>query len=588
MSEREEVLTSFAALREQHHLRPRPNHERRLIFVTNRGPIEHGFGPQGEPVVERGAGGVVSGLLCAAHDRPVSWISLAMTAADRAVARQNPAGIEAPAGLTQVLSRLVAIPEDAYRRHYDGFSNRVLWFVLHGMAPSRRPAESTMRANWERGYAVANAAVAEATVRELRRQGEQTPVMFHDYQIMLAPALVRERLPQARLQHFIHTPWPAPAAWEHVPEDIVRALHYALAANDVIGLQTPRDVAHFLSGIARYCPDVRVDYAGRELFWNGRKIRVHDYPIALTADVVVARSREPEARAQAAAVLDTLPRDADHKLIMRVDRVEPTKNIVAGFRAYERLLRAHPELRGGVTFVAVLVPSREGLRQYRDYAARVTRAVERINARFGTPDWTPVVVVAGNSHQRALACMRHFDVLLVNPLIDGMNLVAKEGAVVNRKRGVIVLSREAGAYAQLRHGVLGVNPTDIAMTSDVLYRALSMPEHERATLAGRLRAALGEESAGGWLSAQLADLGRMRGVLIAPVASPERAGDVATKVEAASDAAHIAAQIAQTQGALFREAHGLAAATPLAMAASDPIAGAGIRGGQRLAPPPGW
>lgn len=482
----------------------------RLIFVTNRGPIEHTFGPGGQPTSSRGAGGVVSGLLGAAQERPVSWISLAMTDADRAVATHRPGGLQGPAGLETLSSHLVAVPEDMYGRYYDGFSNRILWFVLHGMDPLRKPAESTIRDTWERGYVPANQAVANTVVAELRREGTQTPVMFHDYHVMLAPALVRREIPDARLQHFIHTPWPEPFAWHGVPRDIVRALFRGLAANDVIGMQTPRDVRRFLMGIETYCPEMRVDHARQSISWVGREIAVRAYPIALTPHVVVALSRAPQARAEADDLLAAIPQDHDHQVIMRVDRVEPTKNILRGFSAYERLLREHPELRGHVTFLALLVPTREGLREYREYAAAVNAAIERVNARFGSPGWTPIVAVTGNNHDRALACMRRFDVLLVNPLIDGMNLVAKEGAVVNRRDGVIVLSQEAGAYQQLRRGVLGIAPKSVRATAEALYSALTMSRERRAALAAHLRDAVLREDAGGWLAAQLADLERAR------------------------------------------------------------------------------
>lgn len=482
----------------------------RLIFVTNRGPIEHAFGPDGLPHASRGAGGVVSGLLCAAQDRPVSWISLALTEADRAVAAIRPGSIEGPSGLERLASQLVALPEEVFRRHYDGFSNRILWFTLHGMAPLRKTAESTLRDAWERGYVPANAAMARAVAAELRRQGRQTPVMLHDYHVMLAPALVRREVPDARLQHFIHTPWPEPSAWHDLPHDIVRALLRGLAANDVIGMQTPRDVRHFLLGVESYCPEMRVDHARQTISWVGRTITVRAYPIALTPHVVAALSRAPAALAEADEALAAIPQDADHQVIMRVDRVEPTKNIVRGFSAFERLLCEHPELCGHATFLALLVPSREGLREYREYAAEVSAAIKRINARFGTPGWTPIVAVTGNQHNRALACMRRFDVLLVNPLIDGMNLVAKEGAVVNRRDGVIVLSREAGAYQQLRAGVLSIAPASITETTAALYTALSMPRERRAALTAQLREAVLREDAGDWLAAQIAELDRVR------------------------------------------------------------------------------
>jgi len=194
------------------------------------------------------------------------------------------------------------------------------------------------------------------------------------------------------------------------------------------------------------------------------------------------------------------------QLIVRVDRVEPTKNIVRGFQAYEHLLRHNKEIRGQVVFLALLVPSRQGMAEYRRYERQVRAIIDRINARYGTPDWQPVVAIFGNDRARALACMRRYDVLLVNPVIDGMNLVVKEGALVNRRPGVILLSRTAGAYEQMRDHVVGVPPMDVQATAEALEEALATPLEQRAVNALALKALLNEENAKLWLDAQIAEL----------------------------------------------------------------------------------
>lgn len=504
MSVCEGASTAPVALPElQHHKEPLAPAGGRLIFVTNRGPVEHSTGPDGILLATRGAGGVVSGLLCAAEGRPVSWISLAMTEADRAVAETGEA-VAAPDGLEQLAPRLVAVDAETYRRHYYGFSNRALWFVLHGMRPTRGAAQ--LRANWEQGYLPTNEAVARAVIAELTRCGGKTPIIFHDYHLYLAPSLVRRRAPDAHLQHFIHTPWPSVGAWSALPADVVRAIYLGLAGNDVIGMQTERDVRHFLQGAARYLPEARMDSAAGVLRWQGRRIVVRAFPIAVTPASVFGSAAESRAVAEAAALSAQLRRTSDHRIILRVDRVEPTKNILRGFHAYERLLGTHPELRGNVTFLALLVPTREGLAEYRAYARQVRRAIRRLNARFGEGDWQPVVALFGNDHARALACMRDFDVLLVNPLIDGMNLVAKEGGLLNQRDGVLVLSERAGAHAQLADGVLGVDPRDVVAAAEALYAALAMPPERRAELAARVRETLLAEDAGTWLEQQLTAL----------------------------------------------------------------------------------
>lgn len=500
---------------------------RRLIFVTNRGPVEYAFTSEGIARPHRGAGGVVSGLLCAARERPVSWISMAMTDADRAVARAldgntlDRAALPMRADMANLSPRLVNISKATYAQYYNGISNRLLWFAQHGMLSREVGHSAEMRAAWT-GYVAANNALAQAVVAELEHYGETTPVLFHDYHLYLAPAMVRERVPQARLQHFIHIPWPSLEEWGEVPEDMLRAIYRSLSAVDVLGFQTPRDARNFLAGAGRFLPGARVSRDPDELLWHDRRTLVRAYPIAVTPASVRASADTPAARTQARALRRQLRLDAGRKLIVRVDRVEPTKNIVRGFEAYERLLEEQPHWRERVTFLALLVPSRESVAEYQDYAEQVREAIERVNARFGTADWEPIVAIFGNDRARALACMRDYDVLLVNSVADGMNLVVKEGGLLNERNGVIVLSERAGAYAQLHRGALGIAPTDVAGTSQALLAALEMSDDERAARGRRVRDVLEREDANTWLARQLADLMR--------VTSGFASGDVALDV----------------------------------------------------------
>jgi trehalose 6-phosphate synthase len=492
-----------------------------LLFVTNRGPLEHHFDAHGILTAERGAGGVVSGLLCAAEGRRVRWISLAMNDADRAASRATRHGANVPE-LSGVASQLVDVPAATFRNHYDGFSNRVLWFLQHGLASDDLPSRAQLAAYWHEGYVPANEAAASAVVAELAAHdadGDAPPVIFHDYHLYLAPGMVRARAPHARLQHFIHIPWPEADAWECLPEMMVRRIYAGLAANDVLGFQTARDARNFLAGAARYLPGA-VSWRAETLHWAGREVRVAAYPIAVTPQAVATLATTPQAQAAAEDILGSLGRERGRRLILRVDRVEPTKNIVRGFQAYERLLKDEPSLRGTVVFVALLVPSRESLPAYQEEAERVQAAIERINRRFGTRDWQPIVAVYGNDHARALACMRRYDVLLVNPLIDGMNLVAKEGGIVNERDGVIILSTKAGAHTQLAAGVLSINPCDVDQTARALRTALSLSPMERAALASRVRRVVLRESAGAWLERQLAALDEATADRIIPAPRP--------------------------------------------------------------------
>jgi trehalose 6-phosphate synthase len=344
-------------------------------------------------------------------------------------------------------------------------------------------------------------------VEALDACGDMTPVMFQDYHLFLAPMYVRERKPDACLQHFIHVPWPSVEDWETVPVDYLHAIYRGLVANDVIGFQTQGDADRFLEGAERFLPGATILRKPDEIFWRKRRTQVRVYPIAVTPGSLFGCVESSGAEEQAVEIMRELGVSRRRKLILRVDRLEPTKNIVRGFQAYEQVLAAHPTLRGEVTFLALLVPSREGLEEYRNYGRAVRRTIERINRRFGTPDWQPIKAISGNDHARALACMQHYDVLLVNPLADGMNLVAKEGGLLNSHDGVIVLSTRAGAYAQLRDGALGVDPKDVEATAAALYQALMLPQAERAERAGLVRSILlAEGDAGHWLSRQCDDL----------------------------------------------------------------------------------
>ncbi len=486
---------------------------RNLILVSNRGPIEHTLGPDGIPQAIRGAGGVVSGLLCAIGQRPVTWIALAMNEADRAMARaRGKATIQGSDDLGNIALRLVDVPHATYSRYYDGISNRILWFAQHYLlqpTDTRQFSERT-RKDWQQGYSAVNEAVADAVLAELEKQGTATPVLFQDYHLYLAPERVRAARPDAQLAHFIHIPWPESRYWELMPEEMVRAIFRGLASNDVIGFQTHRDASNFLEGAQRFLEGATVVLDERgdtvALNWQGRRVLVQAYPIAVTPTEVLASAAQDDAVAEAECLCREL--DDEMKLIVRVDRIEPTKNIVRGFQAYEQLLRDHKDLHGKVTFLALLVPSRQGMREYQAYERQIRLQVERINARFGREGWQPIVAIFGNHRARALACMRRFDVLLVNPVIDGMNLVVKEGALVNERNGVVVLSRTAGAFEQLGEHALGIPPLDTWATANALHQALQMSSEERHTRASAMKHIMHAEDAFQWLQGQLADLER--------------------------------------------------------------------------------
>jgi len=238
--------------------------------------------------------------------------------------------------------------------------------------------------------------------------------------------------------------------------------------------------------------------------FNGRLTKVRDYPISVAVDEFeehVKRASVQRLRQRIAAL-----RPAGGTLIVRVDRTDPSKNIVRGFSAYELMLREHPELHGRVTMFCQLDPSRQSVPEYVRYLSDIMHAVEHVNDRFGTGSWQPVVLNPDADFAAAVAAYTEYDVLFVNPVADGMNLVSKEGPLVNDHEGVVVLSEQAGSYGELGEHVLGINPFDIAGQADALYQAITMEMPERRTRAAALREQVRTHDVQLWINHQLNDL----------------------------------------------------------------------------------
>lgn len=491
-----------------------------IIVASNRGPVEFYHTADGRLSTKRGAGGVVTALAAFASAVPLKWVAATMTAADREAFTDS----QAPArtvrmGRQSLQVRYVPISPDMYRRYYDSISNEVLWFLQHYMwNPIQSPnfSEEHVR-DWDAGYRPVNEAIARAITDEALAgvaagrtgaDGANTIVMLQDYQLYLAPALVRARLPQATIQQFIHIPWPADRYWQLLPDRFVREIYEGLAGNDVLGFQTVGDMRNFLVGAQAFLSGSRVDFDRQTVVWRRRRLVARVYPVPTDAYELRRTLQTAPARAGAQELGDLL--GDERQIIMRVDRLDPSKNVIRGFLAYELLLRRWPELRGRVSFLAFLIPSRQGLPVYRKYEREVRDLIRRINTQYRTDDWQPIVPFFDNNRPRALAAMRRYDALLVNSIFDGMNLVAKEGPAINERDGVLVLSRTAGAFEQLGEVALPVTPTDLDETATELYEALRMSSRERAQRAERARAIVEAEAPVDWALAQLRDAVSLR------------------------------------------------------------------------------
>src|SRR3984893_17102039 len=488
---------------------PQQIHAHRLIIATNRGPVEYYVTQDKTLKYRRGAGGMVTALIDTGNRMEVTWVAMAMTEGDRmalkAAQQQHSELLSSPLRGQKMQLRYVAIPKPAYRKHYEGISNQVLWFLQHYLFNPNEDSAVTRRIQdaWTNGYYVANRAIADAVIAEIEREDSSAVVMLHDYHLYLAPEMIRKAHPSVIMQQFIHIPWPDIRCWHFLPSNITHAIYSGLVGNDIIGFQTERDARNFLEGARTLLEGAVVDFEEGAIWWQGRRIQTRAYPISIS---VTGERRAVQSAAGRRAVEKIRPLLDGKKTIMRVDRIEPTKNILRGFQAYTQMLDEHPELLGKVTFLAFLVPSRQALPRYQRYSTEVLKIIEEINSKYGSPEWEPIHAFFGNDRTRSLAAMQLYDVLLVNPIIDGMNLVAKEGPAVNQRNGVLVLSRTAGAFQQLGKASIPTSPTDVTETARALYKALTLPDDERAVKARLACQVVERYDLNNWLSRQIRDI----------------------------------------------------------------------------------
>jgi trehalose 6-phosphate synthase len=312
---------------------------------------------------------------------------------------------------------------------------------------------------------------------------------------------VRERAPDAVLAHFVHIPWPQPDYWRVLPDPIRRALHEGVLANDVVGFHTARWARNFL----RSCEDIvgaEVDFTASEARLNGHTTAVRARPISVDPDEFARLAASEAVRDEEARIEESRP----ERLIVRVDRTDPSKNIVRGFRAFELYLEAHPEAHGRVGMLVLLDPSRQDIPEYSEYVGAIQRAARVVNDRFRQEDWEPLEVRIEDNFPQAVAAYKQFDVLLVNAIFDGMNLVAKEAPLVNERDGVLVLSENAGAHEELGRWAITINPFDVAGQAEALHEALELPLDERRARLGAIKAHVRRHDIAAWIESQLDDL----------------------------------------------------------------------------------
>jgi trehalose 6-phosphate synthase len=481
------------------------NDPSRLVLVaSNRGPVSYGLADDGSLTSRRGGGGMVSGmtsgLAAFAVDGDAVWVCAAMSDADRAAARR---GERATGGPGEADVRMLDIPETTFDAAYNGIANSVLWFVHHMLfdTPNQPRFDASFRRDWA-AYVSYNEAFAAALAEESEAG---TRVLVQDYHLALVPGMLRQVRPDARIAHFEHTPWAPPDYFRMLPGDIAASVLEGMLGADHAGFLAGRWASAFLdcceavlgAGVSR-------DASGGGLVnYGGHVTTVGVHPLGVDGESLRSRAAEDDVQAHITQLTELA---AGRQLIVRVDRTELSKNIGRGLAAYAELLGVHPEWRGRVTHLAFAYPSRSGLAEYRAYTDSVRKLAAEVNDRFATPDWQPLVLEVKDDYPRNLAACRVADVLLVNPIRDGMNLVAEEGPTLSAAGCALVLSREAGAAALIGDEALQVNPFDVSATAEALHEALSMPAAERRRRSEAIAERAAARAPRYWLGEQLDEL----------------------------------------------------------------------------------
>ena len=489
-----------------HHTRPVPNPASqpvpaqaggaRVLLASNRGPVSFRLDENGELSAKRGGGGLVSGLSSIeAAPGEVVWVCAALDDGDRAAVRRSPGGRLDRSGLFEQGSsvRMLDIDPATFDDAYNGVANSTLWFVQHLLYAT--PTSPAFGPEFDRQWAAFqayNRAFAEALAEEAAPGAR---VLIQDYHLCLAPKLLRELRPDLRIGHFSHTPWAPPDYFRLLPDRVAAEVLEGMLGADRTCFLTRR----WAEAFADCCEQVLGQRPAAE------RLGVHS--LGVDAPALIERASQEDVAERERELRATV--GEDRQVLVRVDRTELSKNIVRGLEAFALLLRTHPEWRGKVVHIAFAYPSRTDLAEYRDYTASVQQLAKELADEFASPElpgWQPLIMHVEDDFARSLAAYRMANVAVVNPIRDGMNLVAKEIPIIAEAAGgacALVLSREAGAYAELGDAAVTVNPYDVTATAAAMHEALSQSPAERAARCARLAALGGALPPQKWFSDQL-------------------------------------------------------------------------------------
>jgi trehalose 6-phosphate synthase len=380
---------------------------RALIVGANRGPVTSDTGEDGGLRFEYREGGLVKALLGLCRHVDITWIACVETEADALWQSGSIAMSDGSEIRLQFLSPEVS----TYEGYYHVIANPLLWFLQHSMwdVPRAPVIDRTTWQAWEDGYVAVNQLFAEAIAERVRATSSPTLVMLQDYHLYLTGRFLRQELrPKERptLVYFVHVPWPGPEYWRILPPAMRRAILDGLCAVDLLGFQTREDGLNFVRTCESYLPRARAQFGRGRVWYRNHATHVRDFPISIDVAALRALATSQEVAEYRSDIQELV---GNRTMILRIDRTEPSKNIVRGFQAFEEMLELHPEHCEQVTFLALLVPSRMEVDEYGDYLDELMGAAGRINATYSTSEWEPVRVLVGENYPRAVAALQLYE-----------------------------------------------------------------------------------------------------------------------------------------------------------------------------------
>ena len=475
---------------------------RSLIIASNRGPVTFQKENNGKLTYQRGTGGLVTALTGLIQDIDATWISCAISEEDN---EWSEGQISLTDDEDAIYVKFISPDEDTFEGYYNVIANPLLWFLQHSMwnVPYAPVINRNTWKAWEDGYVTVNKQFAQAIIEQLEITRKPVLVMLQDYHLYLVAHFLRTSIPprdRPTILHFIHIPWPGPEYWGILPPTMRQAILEGLCAADVLGFQTNADALNFLRTCQTYLPRASVKYKQQRVWYRNHATYVRNFPISIDVQSLINTADSQEVRTYQPEIKDLV---GGSQLVLRIDRIEPSKNIVRGFQAFEEMLELYPEHHEKVSFLALLVPSRLDVEEYQTYLDELMATAGHVNATYGTHDWEPIRVLVGENYPRAIAALKYYDVLLVNSIADGMNLVAKEGPIVNRRDGILILSERTGAQEQLETGSIVISPCDVYATAEAIHQALVMSDEQRQDYAARLRWLIEHDDIRDWFRKQL-------------------------------------------------------------------------------------